>query len=194
MISYRSSSVLARATVAWDLAGFDDHGGDPAEHVGGEGAESLHEVGVLCPRTEGEDFSQRCWLGEGTWESWCPTLHTQVLPTWTQSRRPPRLSETSPPSPSWCCSNIIVFAGQQGFLHLSRRPVGETKMPLPIMVPTINEIPLNSPDVDKMLSKKFKPEQANRSFQLQRSLRVTAMRNMLSKVFYDILIKYFNDI
>ena len=33
-------------------------------------------------------------------------------------------------------------------------------------------------DVDKILSKKFKPEQANRSFQLQRSLSVTAMRNM----------------
>ena len=26
--------------------------------------------------------------------------------------------------------------------------MGETKMPLPIMVPTINEIPLNRPDVD----------------------------------------------
>ena len=187
MISYRWTSGLARArtvtTVALDLAGFDDHGGDPAEHVSREGTESLHEVGVLCPRTEGEDFSQRCWLGEGTWESWCPTLHRQGLPTWTQSRRPPRLSETSPPSPSWCCSNIEVFEKQQVFLHLSRRPVGETKMPLPIMVPTINEIPLNSRDVDKILSKKFKPEQANRSFQLQRSLSVTAMRNMFLMMF-----------
>ena len=68
--------------------------------------------------------------------------------------------------------------------------MGETKMPLPIMVPTINEIPLNSPDVDKMLSKKFKPEQANRSFQLQRSLSVTAMRNMF---FNDVLIMSLND-
>ena len=36
-----------------DLTGFDDHGRDPAEHVGGEGAESLHEVGVLCTRAGG---------------------------------------------------------------------------------------------------------------------------------------------
>ena len=50
-------------TVAWDLAGFDDHGGDPAEHVGGEGTESLHEVGVLCPRTEGEDFFSMVLVG-----------------------------------------------------------------------------------------------------------------------------------
>ena len=75
-------------TVAWDLAGFDDHGGDPAEHVSGEGAEGLHEVGILCPRTEGEDFSQRCRLGEGTWESWCPALHRQGHPTWTQNGLP----------------------------------------------------------------------------------------------------------
>ena len=39
-------------TVAWDLAGLDDHGGDPAEHVGGEGPEGLHEVGILSPGTE----------------------------------------------------------------------------------------------------------------------------------------------
>ena len=63
MISYRSSSVLARArtvtTVAWDLAGFDDHGGDPAEHVSGEGTESLHEVGVLSTRAEDESFFEQ---------------------------------------------------------------------------------------------------------------------------------------
>ena len=63
-------------------------------------------------------------------------------------------------------------------------------MPLPIMVPTINEMPLNSRDVDKILSKKFKPEQTDRSFQLQRSLSVTAMRNMF---FNDVLIMSFND-
>ena len=56
-------------------------------------------------------------------------------------------------------------------------------MPLPIMVPTINEMPLNSRDVDKILSKKFKPEQTDRSFQLQRSLCVTAMRYMFDEGF-----------
>ena len=57
IISSRSRRLVSRVpTLCQDLAGFDDHGGDPAEHVSGEGTESLHEVGVLCPRTEGEDF------------------------------------------------------------------------------------------------------------------------------------------
>jgi hypothetical protein len=39
-----------RARKRFYLGGFDNHGGDPAEHVGEEGAERLHEVGILGAR------------------------------------------------------------------------------------------------------------------------------------------------
>ena len=32
-------------------------------------------------------------------------------------------------------------------MYLSKRPVGDTKIPLPIMVPTMREIPLKRPTV-----------------------------------------------
>jgi hypothetical protein len=41
-----------RARKRFYLGGFDDHGGDPAEHVGEEGAKGLHEVGVLSSRAK----------------------------------------------------------------------------------------------------------------------------------------------
>jgi hypothetical protein len=41
-----------RARRSFYLGGFDDHSGDPAEHVGEEGAEGFHEVGVLGSRAK----------------------------------------------------------------------------------------------------------------------------------------------
>ena len=37
----------------------------------------------------------------------------------------------------WCVTDM----------YLSKRPVGDTKIPLPIMVPTMSEIPLKRPTV-----------------------------------------------
>jgi hypothetical protein len=41
-----------RARKRFYLGGFDDHGGNPAEHVGEERAKGLHEVGILGSRAK----------------------------------------------------------------------------------------------------------------------------------------------